>query len=102
MKTPRYIFSEPISRAEALRRMAAAITVGTLGFSACGTNSESTPLTVGTAEGKYNYSSYAAYHVKNAAEGTEESGKGASANALALINALYEYVNYAKTYNANK
>ena len=51
-KTSRHIFSEPISRAEALRRMGAALAVGTLGLSACGSRSETLPQTVNAAEGK--------------------------------------------------
>ncbi|MBR7096639.1 MAG: aldo/keto reductase, partial [Alistipes sp.] len=52
MKHSRYIFSEPISRAEALRRMAAAVTVGALGLSGCNPTPSATPVTVGAAEGK--------------------------------------------------
>ena len=59
-------------------------------------------IKVGEKEGKYNFSAYAAYHADNAENGTDEASKAESAKALALIDALYEYVNYAKTYNANK
>ena len=52
MKHSRYIFPEPISRAEALRRMAAAVTVGALGLSGCNPTPSATPVTVGAAEGK--------------------------------------------------
>ena len=52
MKQSRYIFSEPISRAEALRRMAAAVTVGALGLSSCNNTPSASPQTVSAAEGK--------------------------------------------------